>query len=1202
MIEKVYIPSYFDITSIHSNYLDKLFKNEKMYIEIDKEGIRYFSIDILRDLYSNDKKLFNKTVMELTLRGFIITSAKNTSVFPKSYVTNNSKLIRKGTVENNLAVIDFKLFHLGLLLDNFKVESSNFFENIPLEGFLSINQHINLNLLESEFVKAGFNIQDRVYFERKGSHPLEDGVNREEQEINIEIPEVLSIILEKEYLHYILLTQVISEERKTIEYFKNKNIHYIYELSQEELEEFYYKETELCRELLKSIKKKFSGKYFTPYLIEAFNKMYISGFSSKVILNLFSLNKFNTIKSYLYKQKVYDLTEFTPDKFSEYSKLKGIGTKKILDILDVIQNHSGDETGISDNWQLENMIEVIEPVNNIYLTKYLSSRPFWLDTIAKEITIIDDKKLEEAKSIMELNLGSKRKQIKIINQEIEDSILAIERMDIAEVKIRIKFYEKFKNIKTIELLNIIGVIYPDSSIEDKYYNGLLSLSIGELDDLYSLNKGINGQIDINNFFKQLLLVIQGFQYSIENFDNLILSNLNEIEKIVYQNRIINNEILEEVGKRVGVTRERIRQVEAKVKIKIKNIIDYLVLPGIRLYFYFKLDKLVFADQLDIPKNLIHLLKENNDTINYNKQLELFHLNSRENQKDLRDVENMFNSLPTIIERKKLTEQIENSMTFSSTTVQFLLSNIDRIIKCFGYCMRGEKVVLESASLDQQLYSIINQLDQYTFDLTDKHQIEEFREKYGLYFPKDREYVKCSDEILTRKVRGSLERSPEMILKSASTFMIYDFSRLPHTLINQIYNYLIIFFEDEVVISYKKVYVLFQEKLKQENITPYMMYYLLKYCYEKEFDFGKGNTMYIFLKGTEKLTTEKIIYNKVVKNGGKIKKKQINDELGFDFYTIEQAISVSNNLMVIDGYLSAIDFNLDLISEVLKSTIQKLVEKHFMNRPFIIIEKLFYELKFDGNIAKELLKADIIDTKDLFRVLKIMYPNLRGHTRYFYRKEHPVDASDVILADFKIGEKYSRQDLLEKAQELGYSTSTIYVYSKEWRRTERIIEIDEEHFVLPGSIMITEEITGKIKSYLDGLLENNSYKALYKLKGFRRELPKIRPYSWTPELIKFVGKKIGFKFIELNNVTQNLNPIIVLHPELSKCTYGDLIRKVMDSYKGNLHKEDVYHYLVEKELIVPRKKISIEIPEEILSENIIQVNEIGVIERKDVSVK
>lgn len=1206
LFESVYMPSYFDSTTIiHSYYLNKLFNNEKMCIKTDQEGMKYFSIEMLRIIYCEDKDRFNKTVLELTLRGFKIANAKNTSIFPKSYVTTHSKIIGKSTLENNLSVIDFKLLHLGLLLNNFKIESSHFFENIPLEGFLSINQHANLNLLESELSRAGFDIQDEDYLSIDGLIDTTDVKDSGEHKLNINIPEILSIICEKEYLHYIKLNQIIFDEKKIIEYLENKNIYYVHELTKGEIKEFYNKDAKLCEELLHSIKKKFAGDKFTPYLVNTFTKIYMTGFSSKYITDLFELNKFNAIKNYLFKQNIHNLHEFTPDKFKEFSKLKGIGIGKTLDILDAVQKYSGDDSVSSNDWQLENLKEVIEPMKKIYLSMYLSSSPFWLNTIVEKNDFIDEKNLEEAKSIVKLNLGSKRKQIKKINKEIEESIQKIDNIGVSEVKTQIKFNEKFKEIKTIEFLNIIGVVSHEPSIDQAYSNelmDLLNLSLGELDELCFSDEDNRGKINITSLFKQLLWLIKDFQYSIKNFDNLITSDLKDMELIIYQDRILNNQILEQVGKKVGVTRERIRQIEVKLKIKIKNKMEFLIFPGLRLFFYFELDEFIFVNQLDLPSNLICLLKENNDTTNYNKCLDLIYLNSIENQKTIIDIEEFFISLPTIIDREKLIEKIKSSQNFSADIVRFLVDNLDRISRSFGYCVYGEKIVLESTSLEQQLYSLVNLFDQHTFDLSNKGQLEQFREKYKLYFPKYYQYIDCSDEFLTRKIRGSLERNQQMILKSPSTFMVYDFCMLPQVLINQIYDYLIIYFEDEVVISYKKLYALFQQELKQEDTTPYMMYYLLRYCYKKDFDFGKGNTMYIFAKDTEKNTTEEIIYNKVIANSGKIKKQQISAELGFDLYTIDQAASLSNKLVAIDGYLTAKEFDLNLISEVFKLAVQKSAEIHLEERQFIIIEKMFYELKFDGVIAKEMLNANIINPKDLLRMLKVMYPNLKGHMKYLYRKEYPVNTSDVILADFKICEKYTLQDLLEKGQELGYSTSTTYVYSKEWRRTDRIIEIDEEHFVLPGSITITEEITEKIKNYLNCLLENSSYKALYKLKGFRRNLPKIRPYNWTPELIKYVGKKVGFKFIELNNVIQNLNPIIVLHPELSKFTYGNLIREAMDSYKGNLHKEDVYHYLVEKELIVPRKKIPNEIPEEVLSENIIQVNEIGIIERKDVRAK
>ncbi|CRH20584.1 hypothetical protein BN1423_1070011 [Carnobacterium maltaromaticum] len=44
-------------------------------------GNIFFSLDILRSFYRQDKELFNKLVLELTIRGFIIENKRNQAFF-----------------------------------------------------------------------------------------------------------------------------------------------------------------------------------------------------------------------------------------------------------------------------------------------------------------------------------------------------------------------------------------------------------------------------------------------------------------------------------------------------------------------------------------------------------------------------------------------------------------------------------------------------------------------------------------------------------------------------------------------------------------------------------------------------------------------------------------------------------------------------------------------------------------------------------------------------------------------------------------------------------------------------------------------------------------------------------------------------------------------------------------------------------------
>ncbi len=1204
MIEGVYIPNYFDIYHISSYYMSKLFNNKKMVIKLTDEKKQYFSLEILRDLYQENKEEFKKTTLELLLRGFIVKTNKSSNIFPESYIKGDCKVIEVNTHLNEISLekIDFQILHLGSLLNVFKVESSDFFENIPLEGFLSINQYVNLSLLESEFLEAGYEIKKISLSPH--DNIFENLSQNERRNFELFEPEILKIIRDKNYLHIIELKHIVMEDTEEFNYFEQREIHYVYELTEQEIKKYYLQMPEACENLLLKIQKKLSNKNITFYLIEAFKTIYQYGeVTSETIGSIFSANKFNLLKSHLSRYNVFLLSEFTPEIFIKYTKAPSVGLKRLYDVLDSMSGYliKDSKQSFNDLYFTQQISEPLKQEKKLYILKFLCSEQLWLDFIESTHEIFVDRvSLSKIIKKIENTPGRKKKILKKINTEIESNIQTIQRLDVNQTKKNIKNYDKYSKLTPLNFFEIVGIKKDCLEEVNNQYQlehiHILNLPLNEIESLINNNNYTNEKLDVLIVFKNILWIIEHCLNSIENIEDIFLCDLKEVELFIYKHRIIENKTLQEVGDEIGITRERTRQIEKKVKSIIQNIMVGSVNPGVQLYLTVIINEIIFLEDLMFPDIVNKFLIEDNQIIGFYEKLNIIYLKTSNNIEIIKEVDNNLSSLPLLINKNKLIGMINSHPRLPLYVIDLIINNLNKILISYGYTLYGDLFVYKTVNGEQRIQYIVESFEDQMIDLSNNEDIILFRKKYNFLFPGNSEYLNCDDDLLVRKMRGSIERSTQYIMTDASTFKIYDYHLSPKQLINEIYEYLIEHFDGNIVISYKKIYDVFEEKLIKDNITPYMMYYLLKYTFSEMFDFGKGNTMYIYVKGAEKITTEEIVYNKVAVSGGFLKKTSIANELGLELYTIDQAISNSKRLKTIAGIAHVTDVKLEIIPQVLRVTIEKLSNKLLDEFNFISIEKIFHELKFNEKIVSEMVKSNINEPRDLLIILKIMFPEIQGNTKFLYRKENPLEISEVVLQNFEVGEKFTRSDILKEGEKLGYAVSTIHFFIKKWQRIDKIILINESYFVLSESIQISNNTSEKVKVYLEKKLSNRKYLALYNIKGFRRELPTIRPYSWSPELIYYLGKKAGFSFVYIENIIHSVDPIIVLNTNKPNLTYRELLVEAMENYEANLHEEEVCNYLIDLGLMVQRKNNPKELPYEILTEQVIRVNEIGIVEK------
>ncbi len=122
-------------------------------------------MDFLRGVYTVDRELFIDIIDEMSIRGFEFFPVKESNLFPKKTYDKCSYIMSDHRSDINK--LDFEKFDIGTFISRFSVYVENFFDFVPIEGFLNLNPKMNINEFELMFKLAGFKIieYEKINFE-----------------------------------------------------------------------------------------------------------------------------------------------------------------------------------------------------------------------------------------------------------------------------------------------------------------------------------------------------------------------------------------------------------------------------------------------------------------------------------------------------------------------------------------------------------------------------------------------------------------------------------------------------------------------------------------------------------------------------------------------------------------------------------------------------------------------------------------------------------------------------------------------------------------------------------------------------------------------------------------------------------------------------------------------------------------------------
>lgn len=870
---------------------------------------------------------------------------------------------------------------------------------------------------------------------------------------------------------------------------------------------------------------------------------------------------------------------------------RGIGTlkvRKIIELFGELHNDGADDYLISDSVNCD--ISKDDDVHWAY--SLIRHQKFQTSIKEKGIGFITK---AEVFSFIEMISENKREKQRMMS-EAENNMKST-TLNFTELHIPIEF-----NFSVIEILEIFGLSY---SFEDS-----IELIKNQVNLQPYLNMCLKDIIEIEKKEEPPLQIIQLLNYFIHsvdclfnidnNFDHLLTKN----EKIVFKKRVIESEAtLQELGTELNVTRERVRQIENKVRRKLMIYLE---------------ENDVQVIQYALEKNLDYIMLPNDSYMFLNILLN-----------KMNEFEGLYYSsaftILTIEKHKNLMAKLEYLLSQPIGKNKFYFSLEDLILKIREFCNEENSRIIEKIIKDIEfflevkkfklingfvlplklakyeicIFIIKNFFSESGMNVTDNNDLEKFQ----YYFQRVAEpemyndfFMNAEKNEISRKIIGLLDRQVNHIVKvDSNKYIAFDLENIPNDLIEEIAKFVISELNSEETVYAKKIYSVFEDKLIIKNITEYQIYNYLKLFYGSEFDFSTGNVMRIYKKGSENLTTDSVFYNKLVSMGGQCLVSQIADDLGVELYTVHQVASQSDKFIIIDGVMKINEVKKEASSIKLIEKINLSVQQSLDDKGYVSSNLIFTKLRLNMEYAQELMNAKITDDNIFMGVLKQLYPELQGHSKFLYSRFREFDTIDVFLSE--VGEKkvYHRNDFQIIGEELGYSDVSVSMLVNKCFKQGLFVPLDEDYFIMSDNLIITDEQLAATNSYIKVLLDKEQHIGLANLKGIRRKLPLLANHTWSVQLLEYIALyKLKYQKIEIPGTTYLTDPMIITRPDLN-INYETIVKNTLLDYVGNMHESNICKYLISKGLVKSNRKNINEVPRQFFLDGILSKDEIGMIQ-------
>ncbi|MEK6448413.1 sigma factor-like helix-turn-helix DNA-binding protein [Priestia aryabhattai] len=864
--------------------------------------------------------------------------------------------------------------------------------------------------------------------------------------------------------------------------------------------------------------------------------------NNMLIRDYFEGRKFLAFHRYCDKYEMRFLSELTIDFIEEFRHVKGVGIAKYETVLKHFKEFEGTKREVPKKKvtaieyftcnPLKDILEKKEVdystfVDSIY---YANEENDWYKPVAQQV--FKEKSAYFQNLVVELKKDEDLKEFREMREKIRNhsSYELLMRMKIINIRKILKMNPSGEKDEDIHLFEMVENI--------KYKNDLSLIES-------SLTKFKPPHVHFETI-KQMLTERE-WQIAIERLDKT----------------------LQEVGDLIGLTRERVRQIETKALQKLKNRAKFLNLD---IYFNYYLqnnlsmtiDEFMKELQIDLNNKDIFLLlidsdgsfeRKGDNLINkclFNYAISIQDIIAKENK--------------TIIDAALVTEKFNENSEF-----EFSLETIDYFMTELKYKRKNAIYFKTTIKLPAMIEYLFKYKIHEPFEMTDQN-FDYLQVLMEEVFDKRFESGK----------RPAIERvrdTKNVILVNPNTFMYQNLDNVPEELLNDLEQTIEKELNNVSMITATTIYQNYLEVWQKYNLlSQYHLYSILHYHFDESYVIGKGNTLGIFKSTSAKVNTESIIIDYLEKNGGMQSKKQILHDLNWQSYKLEQVISKSKKIIPveeerIEGYAVKLISAFNLKEEELQR-IQQFMND-FINNDYFFTADLFLEMEFEDELSEILARANITNTYTFGSILKWLNPDLRGYQHLLYKKDSKIDSIEKVLIE-EFPNLVRRDEIENFLEEKGYSQSSMFSIINLLLENKSFYIYTSYQYINSNQIRFNDEVKESLRHYLQKSFGDKLYCSALELTGYSTDILPITSNGWQPQLITEFSKYVGYIHIKTTS-DYRYNKWILVREDLEVTNYEELVYYVVkNEYEGNFHERDLAGFLEARKLTHSPYQLSFEL--------------------------
>ncbi|MBC2856921.1 hypothetical protein H3N56_10800 [Cetobacterium sp. 2A] len=451
--------------------------------------------------------------------------------------------------------------------------------------------------------------------------------------------------------------------------------------------------------------------------------------------------------------------------------------------------------------------------------------------------------------------------------------------------------------------------------------------------------------------------------------------LNQGDKELLIDRLENGKTLEEIGNIRGISRERTRQIEIKVKNLIFNIFTtYNLNVALRIDMNFK-DEIPLEEMEEIfgdeNKYLVSLLKRNEifSRPYYIDFLDIFLFDKRER------FFKIFYSLEflDVISEEELYLIQDSFKSFKWVGRK----EIEKIITKMGYTQHGNFYLLHDGYKDilELYFNKIVEKPLRIDELSISSIIEDINISLNYHLYED-DFQSLDEETisnLARRLEGLLSRIEGIIMTDSRTYIHIDKIEYNLKKLVEIKNKVVT--KETKYIDSIALFKSMEDEFKQNGImTDYMLYSLFKYHFSDDLNLNtNGNSRVLTIGEQEFNRVEEL--EKFIKNEGKIlEKSYIQEKLGYSSISLNNAIDNSKQIIIFDrSCVGLVDFVIITKDEI--RSLKELVERN-EEEGYISIPEFISKMRLDKRF-KRFVRKNRINKYFIASYIRYLLPEYRG---------------------------------------------------------------------------------------------------------------------------------------------------------------------------------------------------------------------------------